>query len=176
VLEVAGLPMVSVVNDTLGAAVGNLDLDSLYGAPLHISLPLAAGRAVMISNPGCPAAFITWAAQENLNKAAAAPGWRICKCLLYPKSQHRSRAGGCSARCPLPRWPTPRPFICRANASQLTLRLYRTLPDGSLALLRTQLSPAFAAFNTTPGAASAATYQFSLAFHLAESADYSGHA
>ena len=59
----------------------------------------------------------------------------------------------------------------QGNASQLALRLYRSLPGDGRELLRTHLSPAFAAFSTTPTAANAATYQFSLVFHLAESAD-----
>jgi hypothetical protein len=53
----------------------------------------------------------------------------------------------------------------------LVIRLYRSLAGGGRELLRTFLSPAFAAFATTPGPASAATYQLGFVFHLAESVD-----
>jgi len=168
-LEVTGLPVTQVVDDTLGATVAAVELDSLYGAPLRISLPwLSAGRADQHS--WLPGRVNTWCAAEDLNKASPPPTAGFAS-IFYTRTLSVAAGQGVQRAYPSATMSNTAQAHLQGAASQLTLRLYRALADGGRELLRTHVSPAFAAFVTTPGAANAATYQFSCVFHLTESAD-----
>lgn len=168
-LEVTGLPVTLVVNDTLGGAVASIDLDSLFGAPLRIDLPWQpAGRADQQS--WLPGRVYTWSAEENLNKGSPPPAAGFAS-VFYTRTLSTAAGQGVQRAVPAATMANSAQAHLQGPASQLAVRLYRSRPGGGRELLRTHLSPAFAAFSTTPVAASAATYQFSLVFHLAESAD-----
>jgi len=168
-LEVSGLPNVDVINDTLGVLVANLGLDSLYGAPLRISLPwVPAGRDDQQS--WLPGRVYTWAAQEDLNKGLPPPAGGFAS-VFYTRNLSTAAGQGVQRAVPSASVANSAQLHLNGAASQLTLRLYRTLAGGGQELLRTFISPGFPAFATTPTAASAATYQFTCVFHLTESVD-----
>ncbi len=168
-LEVTGLPATDVVNDTLGGTVATLALDSLYGAPLRISLPwIPGGRSDQQS--WLPGRVYTWCALENLNKAAAPPASGFAS-VFYTRNLSTAAGQGVQRAVPFATISSSALAHLQGAQSQLTLRLYRNLAGGGRELLRTYLSPTYASFVTTPTVASAATYQFSWVFHLAESID-----
>ena len=168
-LEVAGLPVVQVVNDTTGASVSLLALDSLYGAPLRISLAWQnAGRDDQQS--WLPGRVYTWAARENLNKTAPAPGAGFAS-IFYTRTLSTAAGQGVQRAGPAALTGNSAPLRLQGEATHLTLRLYRSVAGGGRELLRTHESPEFGAFVTTPAPANASTYQVSYVFHLAESAD-----
>ena len=168
-LEVTGLPVVHVMNDTAGTTVTSIALDSLFGAPLRISLPWTPGGRDD-QQSWLPGRVYTWSAQENLNKGSAPPGDGFSS-IFYTRTLSTAAGQGVQRAVSLVTMANSAQAHLQGAAAQLTVRLYRTRVDGERELLRTHLSPAFAAFATTPNAASAATYQFSYVFHLAESAD-----
>ena len=168
-LEVANLPSVQVINDTAGTTVTTVALDSLYGGPLRISLPWQAGGR-FDQQSWFPGRVYTWAAQENLNKGSAPPGTGFSS-IFYTRTLSTAAGQGVQRSVPFVTMPNAAQAHLVGNQTQLTLRLYRSLAAGGRELLATYLSPAFNAFGTTPTAASAATYQFSFVFRLAESAD-----
>ncbi len=168
-LDVTGLPVVQVVNDTSGGTVTSIALDTLYGAPLRISLPWqTAGRDDQQS--WLPGRVYTWSAQENLNKGSAPPAAGFGS-VFYTRTLSTAAGQGVQRAVPLATMANSAQTHLQGAPAQLTVKLFRNVPGGGRELLRTHLSPAFAAFLTTPFAASAATYQFSYVFHLAESAD-----
>ncbi len=152
-LEVTGLPVTQVVNDTLGGTVASVDLDSLYGTPLRISLPWqTAGRADQQS--WLPGRVYTWSAQEDLNKGSAPPPAGFAS-VFYTRTLSTAAGQGVQRSVPLATMSNSAQAHLQGTASQLTVRLYRNLVGGGRELLRTFLSPAFAAFSTAPTAASA---------------------
>jgi Tfp pilus assembly protein PilX len=168
-LEVSGLPAIQVIDDSVGGTVATLDLDSLYGAPLRISLPWQpAGRADQQS--WLPGRVYTWSAAENLNKGSPPPAAGFAS-IFYTRNLNAAAGQGVQRAVPSSTLANSALAHLLGGASQLTVRLYHTLPGGGRELLRTHVGPAYAAFATTPAAANAATYQFSLVFHLAESVD-----
>jgi hypothetical protein len=168
-LEVTGLPAVQVVDASAGAAVASLALDPLFGGPLRIGLAWqTAGRDDQQS--WLPGRVYTWASEENLNKTAPAPAAGFPSA-FYTRSLSAAAGQGVQRAVPFATMPNSAQTRLQGNTTQLTVRLYRTLAGGGRELLRTHVSPPFDAFVTTPAPASAATYQFSYVFHLAESTD-----
>jgi len=168
-LEVTGLPVTDVVNDTLGGTVATLALDSLFGPPLRISLPwVPSGRADQQS--WLPGRVYTWCALENLNKGAAPPASGFAS-VFYTRNLSTAAGQGVQRVVPFAIMSHSALAHLQGAQSQLTLRLYRNLVGGGHELLRTYLSPAFASFVTTPTVVSAAAYQFSWVFRLAEGVD-----
>ena len=168
-LEISGLPNVNVINDTLGVSVASLSLDSLYGAPLRISLPwVPAGRDDQQS--WLSGRVYTWAAQEDLNKGSPPPAGGFAS-VFYTRNLSTAAGQGVQRAVPSASVANSAQLHLNGAASQLTVRLYRTLSGGGQELLRSFISPGFPAFATTPTAAGAATYQFTCVFHLTESAD-----
>ncbi len=168
-LEVTGLPVISVFNDTAGVPVANVDLNPLFGGPLRISLPWQpAGRDDQSS--WLPGRVYTWASQQDLNKAAPPPAPGFAS-EFYTRNLSTAAGQGVQRAVAFATVANSAQLHLTGSPSQLTVRLYRVLADGSRELLRTHLSPVFSAFATTPGPASASTYQVTLVFHLAESTD-----
>ncbi len=168
-LEVTGLPVTEVVDDTLGGTVATVALDSLYGAPLRISLPWQpSGRADQQS--WLPGRVYTWCALENLNKGTAPPASGFASA-FYTRNLSTAAGQGVQRAVPFAAMSNSAFAHLQGGPSQLAVRLYRNLTGGGRELLRTFHSPSYASFVTTPGVASAATYQCSWVFHLAESID-----
>ncbi|MDB6126753.1 MAG: hypothetical protein JWM35_649, partial [Verrucomicrobia bacterium] len=168
-LEVSGLPSVTVVNDTAGTTLSPMNLDTLYGAPLRISLPwVLAGRDDQQS--WLPGRVYTWSAAEDLNKAAAVPPGGFGS-IFYTRTMSTTAGQGVQRAAPFLSITNSAQAHLQSPAAQLTLRLYRVLADGSRELIGTSLSPLFSAFSTTPAAINASTYQFSYVSRLAESID-----
>ncbi|MEO8866484.1 MAG: hypothetical protein ABI420_15785 [Opitutaceae bacterium] len=168
-LEVAGLPSVQVINDTLGTTLGAIDLDSLYGGPLCISLPWQTeGRDDQQS--WLPGRVYTWSSLEDLNKNSPPPIAGFAS-MFYTRTLSIAAGQGVQRAIPSATTNNAAQLHLQGNSAQLTVRLYRSLPGGGRELLRTHVSPAYSSFATTPAAANAATYQFTYVFHLAESAD-----
>lgn len=168
-LEITGLPVVEVVNDTDGASVTSLDLDLLYGAPLRISLPWQPGGRDD-QQSWLPGRVYTWAAQEDLNKGAAPPAAGFAS-VFYTRTLSIAAGQGVQRAVSAATMANSASLRLQGSASQLTIRLYRTPTGGGRELVRTFVSPTYTAFVTTPTAASAATYQFSQVFRLMESVD-----
>ena len=168
-LDVTGLPLTEVVNDTLGGPAATIALDSLYGSPLRLALPWQpAGRADQQS--WLPGRVYTWCARENLSKGTAPPAAGFAS-VFYTRNLSTAAGQGVQRAVPLALMGNTAQAHLQGGRSQLTLRLYRNLASGGRELLRTFVSPSYASFATSPAAASSATYQFSYVFHLLESND-----
>ena len=168
-LEVSGLPNVTVFNDTVGSALPLLSLDSLYGAPLRISLPWTpSGRDDQQS--WFPGRVHSWSAKEDLNKASAVPSSGFAS-IFFTRTMSTTAGQGVQRAVPALTMANSAQGHLQGTATQLSLRLYRVGGGGTRELLGTSLSPMFNAFSTTPAAINAATYQFTYVLRLAESLD-----
>lgn len=168
-LEVTGLPVLQVIDDTAGATVASIPLDTLYGTPLRIALPWqAAGRDDQQS--WLPGRVYTWSAQENLNKGSAPPIAGFSS-IFYTRTLSSAAGQGVQRAFPFATMVNSAQAHLLGGPTQLAVKLYRNMAGGGRELLRTHLSPAYSAFATTPAAANAATYQFSYLFRLVESTD-----
>jgi hypothetical protein len=170
-LEVDGLPgAVEVVNDSSGGAVAaTLSLAAALGGPLHLALPwLPAGRDDQQS--WLPGRTYTWATREDLTRASPPAAGFACE--FYTRNLSAAAGQGIVRSLAGTALANSASMHLRVSVpSQLTVRLLRRDGPGGSELLAEWVSPEFAAFATTPGAASASTYQFSYFFRLAESVD-----
>ncbi|MEO6875725.1 MAG: hypothetical protein ABI222_12975, partial [Opitutaceae bacterium] len=139
-LEVAGLPSVQVINDTLGTTVATIDLDSLYGGPLCISLPWqTAGRDDQQS--WLPGRVYTWSSLEDLNKNSPPPIAGFAS-MFYTRTLSIAAGQGVQRAIPSSTTSNAAQLHLQGNSAQVTVRLYRSLPGGGRELLRTHVSPA----------------------------------
>lgn len=170
-VEVLGLPdTVAVVNDSAsGTVAATFSLDAAFGGPLRLSLPwIPAGRDDQQS--WLPGRTYTWATREDLTRAAPPTAGFACE--FYTRNLSaaagqgvvRSLAGASLTN-------SASMHVSVPTTTQLTVRLYRRSNNAGRVPLAEWVSPVFAAFSTTPTTASAATYQFSYFFRLAESID-----
>lgn len=168
-IEVEHLPEVMVVNDTNGAQAGPFAFDRLWGTPLRLRLPwVPDGRPDRQS--WFPGRVHTWAAKEDLNKAAAPPAKGFAG-VFYTRTLTTASGQGVQRSITGTSWPTNVASHLSGPAAQLTLRLYRVAADHGPELLRTFVSPVYSAFVTPSGPLSGGTYQLTYVFHLAESSD-----
>ncbi len=171
-LEVENLPSVQVIDDTGGTGSAVVALDALYGSPLRISLPWVADvrpdRQTWL-----PGRVHTWASGEDLNKQGSPPAAGFGS-VFYTRTLSSAAGQGVQRAMPGTALANSAMAHLAGNSTQLQLRLYRVGSTAGRELLRTFLSPTFSAFVTTPAPISAATYQVTYLFHLAESTDTPG--
>ena len=169
-VEVFGLPdTVAVVNDSAsGTIAATFSLDAAFDGPLRLSLPwIPAGRDDQQS--WLPGRTYTWATKEDLTRTT--PPAAGFGCEFYTRNLSAAAGQGVVrslAGTALSNSATARVKV--STTTQLNVRLYRRSNVGRVQLAE-WVSPVFAAFSTTPTTASAATYQFSYFFRLAESID-----
>lgn len=170
-VEVLGLPdSVAVVNDSAnGTVAATFSLDAAFGGPLRLALPwIPGGRDDQQS--WLPGRTYTWATKEDQTRAT--PPAAGFNCEFY--TRNLSAAAGQGVVRSLAGTALTNSASAHVNvptATQLTVRLYRRGTNGARLQQAEWVSPVFAAFSTTPATASAATYQFSYFFRLAESID-----
>jgi len=169
-LEVSGLPVVTVDDDTLGGVVARFPLENVFGAPLKMSLPWASTSSSQASVPSwLPGRVYTWSSLEDTTATGTVPPGGYASSF---DSRNLNAVGGQGVVQPTNAgsFDVSHDGHLHANASTLTVTLYAVRAGGDVKL-GTFTSPDFDRISTAPTKLSADTYQFTFLFRLAESID-----